>query len=140
MQILEKDILTVTDGVIVHQVNCKGKMGAGLAFRIAKKWPLVKEEYLRLGTFIGYRLGGVQLIKITDSLFVCNLFGQNRYGLEQQHTNYEAVETSLERLKNLTERQIYIPYMMGCRLGGGSWPEVLKIIERTIPEAIICRY
>ena len=35
MKIINGNILDITEGVIVHQVNCKGVMGAGLALQMA---------------------------------------------------------------------------------------------------------
>ena len=37
MKLINKDILTVTEGIIAHQANCRGAMGKGLAKQIADK-------------------------------------------------------------------------------------------------------
>jgi O-acetyl-ADP-ribose deacetylase (regulator of RNase III) len=42
---INKDILSVENGIICQQVNCMGVMGAGLAKKIAQKYPIVKKEY-----------------------------------------------------------------------------------------------
>jgi hypothetical protein len=34
---------------------------------------------------------------------------------------------------------VYIPYNMGCGLGGGDWEIVSGIIEETLPDAIIVK-
>jgi len=45
MKIINRDLLTIESGIIAHQVNCQGKMGAGLALKIRKKYPQVYEYY-----------------------------------------------------------------------------------------------
>ena len=37
MRIVDGDILDIEKGIIVHQVNCQGVMGAGLAKQIKSK-------------------------------------------------------------------------------------------------------
>jgi O-acetyl-ADP-ribose deacetylase (regulator of RNase III) len=43
---INKDILTVEKGVIVHSVNCIGGVG-GLAGAIARKWPITMLALMR---------------------------------------------------------------------------------------------
>ena len=46
VEILEhSNLLNIRSGVICHQVNCIGAMGAGLALQIRNKWPIVYEKY-----------------------------------------------------------------------------------------------
>lgn len=42
---IRKDISTITHGVIMHQVNCQNKMGAGVAKALYNTYPQVKTEY-----------------------------------------------------------------------------------------------
>ena len=39
------DITTITEGAILHQVNCQDKLGAGVALALATKYPKVKQRY-----------------------------------------------------------------------------------------------
>ena len=39
------DITTITDGYIMHQVNCQNVMGAGVAKSLATKYPEIKEAF-----------------------------------------------------------------------------------------------
>lgn len=39
------NILDVTEGIIIHQVNCQNVMGAGVALQLSRKYPIVKQEY-----------------------------------------------------------------------------------------------
>jgi len=143
MQIIKGDILKVKYGIVCHQVNCKGKMGAGIALAIRKKWPVVYKDYIE-----NYRAGnlilGTVIIStiIPHELLIANLCGQFNYGRKGIYTNYNAVETCLKHVNeiNTTGLPIYIPHKMGCALAGGNWNIVSDIIEKTIPTAIIIKY
>lgn len=135
MKIIDKDILTISEGIICHQVNCKKVMGAGLALRIRNKFPIVYEEYKKYNG----KLGDVQVIVITKNLSVANLYGQDRYGRDRCYTDYDALKECFKKL-SAWDQQIYIPNGMGCRLGGGDWNIVCAIVEEMIPTAIICNY
>lgn len=147
MRQLKGNILNIKKGIICHQVNCKGVMGAGLALQIKKKWPEVYETYKDC------HIGGITTLGRTiikpikgHPLYVANLCAQNAYGRKTKivHTNYKALEACLKslaewRVKNEPTMLVYIPYKMSCGLAGGSWTKVLSIIESHIPEAVIMR-
>ena len=42
---INKDITTVDEGIIIHQVNCQNRMGAGVARALYLKYPIIKELY-----------------------------------------------------------------------------------------------
>ena len=44
MKIKHGDILSVANGIIVHQVNAQGVMGSGLAKQIREKYPMAFDE------------------------------------------------------------------------------------------------
>ena len=145
MKVINKDILSVTEGMIVHQVNCMGVMGAGLALDIKRKWRKVFYQYKQyVENCSGAELGDVQFVQITDSIYVCNLFSQKYYGKDKGmlYTNYEAMEkgfkTINERSKEL-KLPIYIPFKIGCGLGNGDWTKVYSLISKYIPNSTICR-
>lgn len=136
---IKQDILTIAKGLIVHQVNCKAKMGSGLALQIRNKYPEVYDRYIKDPPF----LGTVQIVYVTDELAVVNLAGQYDYGRDKQHTDYVAVERAMLQLSRMhigeNDTNIYIPFNMGCGLGGGDWKIYSAIIEKCIPKAIICK-
>lgn len=133
------DILAVEQGIIVHQVNCQGVMGAGIALAIRKKWPIVYDRYRKFK----FKLGQIQVIQVKPGLWVCNLVGQDRYGRDKCYTDYKAVREGFQKLnvwafvRNLP---IYIPKGMGCNLAGGDWKIVCKLIseELTHCDIYIC--
>jgi O-acetyl-ADP-ribose deacetylase (regulator of RNase III) len=147
LKIINKDILKIESGIIAHQVNMQGKMGAGLALQIAKKWPKAKESYLNhlnRGEH-SVKLGQGVLVKVSPDIYVCNLYTQDFYGRGQCHTDYSALGNALHKLYHISTDQlggnytIYLPQGLGCGLGGGDWDTVLKIIQSDCPSAIICK-
>lgn len=146
MRTIIGDILNVERGIIVHQTNCVGVMGGGLAAAIRSKWPHVNDEY----EFLCWRvpktilLGRVQFVPVSSKLTVCNLFGQLEPGHGLQ-TDYQAVADGLSRLMgclregtSYNSRHLYFPYMMSCGLAGGDWKGVIRPMLRTIcPQAKI---
>lgn len=142
MKIINQDILNVTEGIIVHQTNCCGVMGAGLAKNIKEKFPKVFQEYRSFT----WSLGKIQIVVIEKSkLYVCNLFGQNSYGRSShRYTDYNAVRRGFKELKAwrdvfCPDLNIYAPYKMGCALGNGNWNIYSKIIEEECPNVIVCK-
>lgn len=149
LRIIEKDILTVEKGIICHQVNCMGVMGAGVALQIAQKWPKVLEEYQEYCEDNQYTCLGDWLdYAVTPNLFIANLFGQDSFG-EGKQTQYWALSQALRNLKlgfyeggffpNIKSDEIYFPYLIGCGLGGGKWEVVSELIEEQFPNATICK-
>jgi len=140
MIVIKDDILNVKYGIVCHQVNCKGKMGAGIALSIRKKWPIVYKDYKTAYGNGQLTLGAVVLSVVDPNrLYVANLCGQDEYGRNKRYTNYLAVGQCLSKLAAYERQElpIYIPKGMGCSLAGGDWNIVLAIIEGTLPRAII---
>lgn len=145
LKFIEKDILTISEGIICHQVNSLGVMGSGIALAIKQKFPMVYTDYTIKCKAHNKReevlLGECQLIKISDKLSIANIFGQLGYGRARIcYTNYDAVTKAFITLASLADkRQVYIPYLIGCVRGGGNWATYEEIIETYIPTAIVCK-
>lgn len=136
----------VTSGLILHQVNCQGVMGSGIAKELRETYPVVWEKYkhacdeahIEDGRQGETLLGTVQLVRVTDTLIVANVFGQQFYGRDprRRYTSYDALDKALETLawmlpaRGLTgaEADIHHP-LIGCGLGGGRWEVVKSLIE-----------
>ena len=77
------DVTTPIRGIIGHGVNCQGVMGSGVALAIRNKFPKAYQEYLALCDATADKrnlLGTVQLVQITDELYVANMFTQFSFG------------------------------------------------------------
>ena len=137
-------ITTITKGIILHQVNCKGVMGCGVALAIRNRWPIVYNKYRE--HFKEAKLGMIQIVRVTLDLFVINLFAQDRYGRDKRYTDYNALNICLKKVDRWQSNyqsnyhrdlSIYIPYKMGCSNAGGDWATVHNIIKRILPNAKI---
>ena len=147
---ITKDILTVEHGIICHQVNCQGVMGAGLAKVISDKWPAVKEDYLARCNSVAehngtrennyFLLGGMLETWVGETLVVTSIFGQDQYGRGECHTRYLALASGFSRIRARAQAlPVYIPHGIGCGLAGGDWHVVSALIEQELPDAVICR-
>jgi hypothetical protein len=149
MTIIEKDITTVTEGIVAHQVNCLGYMGCGVALAIRKKWPWAYERYIPYGKKTGngtLRPGMIQMVKVGDRLWVANLAGQDNIGRTKRMTDYAALEVCLQKLaewmksrEQLGPGPAHFPYGMGCHNAGADWVIVESIIVKYIPEVVFCK-
>lgn len=133
------DIFSIPKGIIVHQVNCKGVMGSGIALEIKKRYPCVYNSYKKFS--VDLKPGMIQLVSVNNNIIVCNLAGQENFGTDKQYTDYKAVETGLLKLAKQAQKismDVYVPFGMGCGLGGGDWVKYRQIIKDILPDAIIC--
>lgn len=132
---------SIDKAVILHQVNCMGAMGHGVAGAIRKKWPIVFDEYK---TFVeGFRdrqwklLGLSQGVTISPNLKVYNLFGQYDYGRDGiRRTEYHAFENALTMFASdlqynydVEGSAVLIPDLIGCGLAKGDRNVVMSIIK-----------
>ena len=138
--IVEGNLLEIETGIICHQVNCRRVAGAGLANQIANKWPEWKTSYEMAKQAY---LGLVGWYRVSDDLWIANLYAQDNFGRNRRHTNYAALGKCLfdvRRTVDHTKAEIYLPKGIGCGLGGGDWQIVYQIIEDALPHAIIVEF
>ena len=138
------NLLHVTDGVIVHQVNCQGAFGAGLAKQIAAMYPTAKAdylEYIRLNGKGEQCLGTVCYSHVSSTLTIAHAFGQNYYGnaykTGKTYTDLSALVACLETVcRDNPGNDVFIPYRIGCGLGGESWCNVEHAIAH-LPVTVV---
>jgi len=138
------DILASGAPLIVHQVNCLGLMGAGLAKQIHEKYPVVFTKYKKKcdrAQASNKRfdlLGQAQFVKAPDGTIIVNLFGQYSVGRTGRRTDYAALEHGFNSVVNYAVEEdisvVAIPYKIGCGLGGGDWAIVSDIIKSQFEE------
>ena len=145
------DIFESGADVICHQVNCQGVMGSGIAKQVREKYPLVYEKYhLECSKNVSDNLlGGALILPANETIYIANLFGQDKYGYDRKcYTDYKALESALFETAvwaTINEKtKIAIPYKIGCARGGGDWNIVYEIITRMFNfeqfEVLICEY
>lgn len=154
MKVIEsknKSLLDSTCEILVHQVNCQGVMGSGIAKTIRQTYPVVYEHYKGFcdrAQTSWKLLGMIDIVKVSDNQSVCNLFGQHGFGSTERNTSYDAAADGFARLlRYCLENKvssIAIPVNMGCALGGGNWAVYKTIILETFKDAEIeiefCEY
>ena len=146
MKELNIDITTVPFGNIVHFVNCKGVWGAGLAAQLKQAHPEAFEKYkkdLAKEKAPVFALGSTSTYRTKDgNKTIISCFTQYDTGVTSRKTEYSAVRSCFLTLSKTYGfgANVYIPHGVGCGLGGGDWDIVSKIIERYLPDAIICKY
>lgn len=127
------DLLQAKESYIIHQVNCIGVMGKGVALQIRNAFPDVYRRYQNYCEEHRIRdlLGRVLLIPTDEGKIICNLFGQERYSTERCCTNLSALQRCFQQLDKIipVSERIVMPYMIGCENGGGDWGEVFPMIK-----------
>lgn len=129
------DIFDTDCDIIVHQTNCQGVMGHGIALQVKERYP---EVYIAYKQFC-YRyindkeniLGLVYYANTHDNKKIANLFGQLNYG-EGLQTNYGKLAKGLDNVAEFAKRHnvsVAIPYKIGCGLAHGNWEIVKGLIE-----------
>ena len=155
---LKGSIFDVGAQVIVHQVNCMGVMGSGVAKQVRDRFPSVFLAYNHAVKALDHNcLGGCLVVESgKPGLRIGNLFGQYYYrgfkeddlylldehwkqpefdkqtGKAIRFTNYEAFWRGLIRLKEELrpeEIKIAFPYKIGSDRGGADWDVLREMIK-----------
>jgi O-acetyl-ADP-ribose deacetylase (regulator of RNase III) len=143
LNIIEQDILTCAEDIIVHQVNCQGKMGSGLAKQIKTKYPEVFKGYFynTKTNELKNLLGTALICETDDGKYIANVYGQDKYGKSGIFTDYDALKSGLKEVHDFAKEQgksVAIPYKIGCGLGGGNWETVSAMITEIFSDDVVC--
>ena len=140
MNIRAGNILDIKSGIILHQANCQGVMGAGLALQLKKKWPVVYTDYRTKYEQKGLYLGDIIISRVEEKndVYVASICSQKFYGRGKVFTDYEYLRKCMKALST-NRMQIYVPYGIGCGIAGGDWNVVSKIIDEVLPLAIVIK-
>lgn len=151
IKVINGDLFSSTARFIVHQVNCQGKMGSGVALQVKQKFPHVYDEYKK---FCSHNmLGHIQIVPInpkyigipsgsliTDNKqFIINAFAQDKYGYDGKlYTSLDALQSCFNQIhaticekNNNWNASVAMPYKVGCCRGGADWNTVFQMIQRT---------
>ena len=130
---IKGNVLDCNCKYIVHQVNCKGIMGSGLALQVRNRYPNVYEEYIKMCRKRNL-LGEIQIVPIDNERNIVNMFTQENIGRNRRQTDYKAMLQAFNKLFNIATGNnggdIAIPKLLGCGLAGGNWETVLRIIQK----------
>lgn len=147
ISIVEGDIFDLLEegSVLVHQTNCMGVMGAGIALKVKQKFPNTYVRYRKLCNNLLYMekkdlLGTVFYtmdIYKGKHIHIANCFGQFRYGRDERQTDYDALKSCFKKLEHSLsnkDQKVFIPYKIGCCNAGGEWDIVLNLIEENLKD------
>lgn len=150
---LKGDLIQSGAGIIAHQVNCKGKMGSGVALAIRKAFPNVYQRYISCcedykrvygRNYAKELLGKSQPVsarRFGKDVVIVNMFAQDNFGYNgAQYTDYESLRKCLFSLRRLAVikncEKIALPYKIGCARGGGDWDNVVyPMIEEVFADS-----
>lgn len=126
-----------SNAILIHQVNCEGSMGAGIAKQIKHEFPHHYQDYIDFLKVIGgsQSFGHYVLSECTNNNRIFGLFGQYNASTKSRMTNYSAFAHGMFSImedEELTEKDtIIIPKYIGCGLGGGDWSIIEQILLDT---------
>ncbi|WP_298756287.1 macro domain-containing protein [uncultured Psychroserpens sp.] len=125
--------------MIVHICNDLGGWGKGFVLAISNKWSEPEKAYRewhKNKQNNDFELGAVQVVKVSEDLFVVNMIAQQ--GLKRVNNiapiRYEAVKSCLSKIiieANKLNTSVHMP-RIGCGLAGGKWEEIELIIHETL--------
>lgn len=145
---IKGDIFESDAYAILHQVNCRGVMGSGIAKQVKEKYPVVFLRYKEICEQHSGNpkdlLGLVLAISVKGGCtgFIANLFAQDNFGRDNNlYTNYDALKKCFERANEMFYgKTVAIPYKIGCCRGGGDWGIVYKMIEESFVDCDVVLY
>lgn len=140
--------------VLIHQTNCKGVMGSGIAKQIKEQFPVVYEAYKLQQQYQGLKLGEYSFAEVITQEFdpycfkpeirglIINVNGQDAYvDRTKCNTNYAALgKALLDCSKIIPKHMIVSMPKIGAGLGGGDWKVIEAIIESVFQDRGIYVY
>ena len=138
MEIIDGNIFDCTENIIVHQTNCQGVMGHGIALQVKQRYPEVFNAYHQYckTNLVADILGTSLICEANDGKYIANIFGQANYG-EGLQTDYDALKHGLIEIKDFANENnltVAIPYKIGCGLAHGDWNIVFGIITEVFSD------
>lgn len=152
IHIIEGDLFEAKEGLLCHQVNCKGVMGRGVAKTFKEKFPMAFAQYAaNCETYRGISdelLGLCSFYRIEDDFYTCCMFAQDDYRGSGVKTNYAAFEECCDNIKRAIESfggldkssPINMPYNIGCGLAGGDWSIIYSILDEQFKDYNLILY
>lgn len=145
VKIIDGDLLGANAQYICHQVNCKGRMGSGVAKQIRAKYPEVYDAYICLcneghnkkDPF--WTFGQAQFVECHDGKTIVNMFAQSSYGYDGKlYTDYAAFKAAFRKSQRKFQRarRLLCHIRLGADLvvvtGKQCTPSLRKLSARTI--------
>lgn len=146
MTLITQDVTKLTGSfILIHVVNNRNVMGAGVAKAISDTWPEVKGDYHAFfdKPTLDPVMGAVILSQVAPAGYVLSLIAQDGYGNDgKRYLDYPALSDCLDRVVRIAGSlgiAVYAPFNMGCGLAGGDWPLVKTMVESKLPNIFFCQ-
>lgn len=138
MKTITGNLTHVTEGIIVHGCNAKGKMASGVAKDIREVFPSAYEAYMKRYHEKGLKVGDVVWARIASEkpLAVANAITQESYGRDKsiRYVDYDGLRKAFKSIGDIARKYslpVYYP-MIGAGLANGDWGIISKIIEEEL--------
>lgn len=145
MKIINKDITTVENGIILHGCNAQIAMKSGVALALRNKYPIIYDKYKELCLSFSndfQRLGQCSVVEINKNLTIINIISQLFYGYGgERYSDYSAINQAFSNIRDSfpsPDTIFYLPYKIFSDRGGADWNIVSKMIDFYFPDAIVC--
>lgn len=117
--------------VVVHGCNCFHTMGAGVARKLSKAFPMVLNADRKTKYGDQFKLGTYSATKIPNRSIIVNAYTQYKYGngIKVDYNSIREVFKSIKR--DFGDSPIYYP-KIGSGLGGGDWSIIKDIIDEEL--------
>lgn len=159
MKYMLGDLLNIESGIIAHQTNMYGVMGAGIALLLSRKFSDLEPSYREYCEKKSPNLGCVFCYMVNDQLAIANCFTQEDVCLKcskgkildpnipiqdtslHPSTDYDSIERAFKTLyKYYPDKTVYIPFLYGCGIAGGDWSIVENIMKEYKGDlVVVCR-
>lgn len=143
LKVVTGNLLNEDKGILVHGVNCQGKMGAGIALEVKRRYPQVYRSYFQFGNGARWQpshlLGSVNFVPITPELVIVNAFTQEDYGNDgRRYVSYDAVDRCFAEINQYALRTgLPVKYpRIGAGLAGGNWDIISAIIHVNLAPSV----
>jgi hypothetical protein len=134
MYLLNQDILCIDNGVIVAIVDCRARVQPSTTEVIWRKYPTAYEKYRKHLTFLNWQPGKIQLVKVNDALWVCNLAGKKRHKLDP-----EILQEAFTKLGNLSsERELKLHIPFESDFDEFEWSNYIRAVTNFCPKPALC--
>lgn len=121
--------------VILHQANCHGVFGGGIALQLATQYPEVIEADRTTKRSDRSKLGSISYCHINtkeSNFTIVNCYGQ--YNLGPKEHDYNALRSCLKEVKSrFAGKRLGMP-KLACGLAGADYTIVKQIIEEELGE------
>lgn len=125
--------------IIAHVVNNVGGWGKGFVLSVSRRWSKPETQYRQWYNLrnavqnLPFILGETQLVNVEKDIIVANMLAQNGVGPRGgvPPIRYPALSCCLSKVFGTAKHfnaSVHMP-RIGCGLAGGSWSDVLPLIE-----------